>query len=123
MTAKTQSHTPERLTYFVGNANGRGLIRIEVDGTGEHVASMPRGFASEYRANRIATCVNACAGIPDPASTLASVRAALEELIAAEDASIDQFTAVEIDRIEAAMTAARAAIASLTPQDTDPSKL
>lgn len=40
--------------YFVGNANGRGLIRIEVDGTGEHIASMPRGKKSEDRARLIA---------------------------------------------------------------------
>lgn len=43
-------HTKGPWNYFVGNANGRGLIRIEVDGTGEHIASMPRGNKSEDRA-------------------------------------------------------------------------
>lgn len=37
------------LDYFVGNSNGRGLIRIEGHGTGEHVASAPRGAESEKR--------------------------------------------------------------------------
>jgi hypothetical protein len=46
------------LTYFVGNANGRGLIRIEVAGTGEHIASMPRGTASEARAAQIVSRFN-----------------------------------------------------------------
>lgn len=41
---------------------------------------------------------------------------ALQELVDAEDASIDQFTAVEIDRIEAAMKKARAAIKSATEE-------
>lgn len=46
------------LTYFVGNANGRGLIRIEVAGAGEHIASMPRGKASEARAAQIVSRFN-----------------------------------------------------------------
>lgn len=55
MTQKTQ-HTPT-LCYFVGNANGKGLIRIEIDGTGEHVASMPRGEKSkEYAAFIVRAC-------------------------------------------------------------------
>lgn len=40
--------------YFVGNANGRGLIRIECGNesadAGEHIASMPRGEKSERMA-------------------------------------------------------------------------
>jgi len=35
----------ELLDYFVGNSNGRGLIRIEYQG--HHIASMPRGEQSE----------------------------------------------------------------------------
>lgn len=31
-----------KLTYFIGNANGRGLIRIEDADTGEHIASLTR---------------------------------------------------------------------------------
>jgi hypothetical protein len=42
--------------YFVGNANGRGLIRIEE--AGRHVASMPRGEQSEIDAKRLTTAVN-----------------------------------------------------------------
>jgi len=51
------SRTP--WTYFVGNANGRGLIRIEVEDTGEHITSMPRGAADEANAAHIVRCVNA----------------------------------------------------------------
>lgn len=45
--------------YFVGNADGRGLIRIEVSGEapkncGQHIASMPRGAESEANARLIA---------------------------------------------------------------------
>lgn len=48
-------------TYFVGNANGRGLIRIEGDisseEAGHHIASMARGAVSEANA---AFIVRAC---------------------------------------------------------------
>ena len=54
-------HTP--WDYFVGNANGRGLIRIEVENTGEHIASMPRGAKSEARAAHIVHCVNTHAAL------------------------------------------------------------
>lgn len=47
-----------KLTYFIGNANGRGLIRIEVDGTGEHIASMPRGKKSEDYAAALVRAYN-----------------------------------------------------------------
>lgn len=40
-------HIPESLAVFVGNANGRGLIRIEEENTGKHIASAPRGEESE----------------------------------------------------------------------------
>ena len=49
----------ERLNYFVGNANGRGLIRIEVEGTGEHIASLTRSKRNEAWAHRIVQAVNA----------------------------------------------------------------
>jgi len=52
------NHVDGELTYFVGNANGRGLIRIEVAGTGEHVASMPRGQKSEVYAKLITNRYN-----------------------------------------------------------------
>lgn len=55
---QTQMEPAPRLTYFVGNANGHGLIRIEIDGTGEHVASMPRGAKSEAYAEKIVRAVN-----------------------------------------------------------------
>ena len=41
-----QKHTPGPWTYFVGNANGRGLIRVEADhdspAAGTHIASLTR---------------------------------------------------------------------------------
>lgn len=40
--------------YFVGNANGRGLIRVEAaissDDAGEHICSFPRGPKGEAHA-------------------------------------------------------------------------
>ena len=46
--------TPGPWDYFVGNANGRGLIRIEQLGTGVHIASLQRGAVSEANARLIA---------------------------------------------------------------------
>jgi hypothetical protein len=43
--------------YFIGNANGKGLIRIECQG--RHIASMPRGKESEEFAKLIVDSVNA----------------------------------------------------------------
>lgn len=44
--------------YFIGNSNGRGLIRIETSHSapfpGVHIASMPRGEQSEWNARLIA---------------------------------------------------------------------
>lgn len=46
--------TPGPFTYFVGNSNGRGLIRIETAHdapiAGIHIASMPRGSQSKANA-------------------------------------------------------------------------
>lgn len=49
-------HTPGNLDVFVGNADGRGLIRLEIRGTGQHIASMPRGAQSEADAARLSLC-------------------------------------------------------------------
>lgn len=52
-------HTPASgpLTYFVGNSDGRGLIRIETDlrapVAGIHICSMPRGAQSEANAEEM----------------------------------------------------------------------
>lgn len=48
------AHTTGPWTYFVGNANGRGLIRIEQEGTGKHIASLVRGDEAEKNAALIA---------------------------------------------------------------------
>lgn len=58
-------HTPGPWDYFVGNANGRGLIRIEGEGTGEHIASMPRGAVSESNARLIAAAPDLLAALED----------------------------------------------------------
>lgn len=58
--AITTKPADAKLNYFVGNANGRGLIRIEVEGTGEHVASMPRGKMSEAYAKEMVERWNEC---------------------------------------------------------------
>ena len=60
--AKKAVHTPGPWDYFVGNANGRGLIRIEAGNdsgkAGHHIASMPRGAESESNADLICKAVN-----------------------------------------------------------------
>lgn len=53
------AHTPGPWTYFVGNANGRGLIRVEVCGSapencGHHIASLTRGAGNEANARLMA---------------------------------------------------------------------
>lgn len=53
MTTTKVAHTAGPWDYFVGNANGRGLIRIEQKGTGVHIASMVRGPESEANAKFI----------------------------------------------------------------------
>lgn len=55
--------TPTPWDMFVGNANGKGLIRIEAgcdsEEPGRHIASMPRGAISEANAWLIVEAVNA----------------------------------------------------------------
>jgi hypothetical protein len=55
-------NTPVPWDYFVGDANGRGLIRIEAgnasEDAGHHIASMPRGAVSEANAALIVKAVN-----------------------------------------------------------------
>lgn len=58
-----QKHTGGEWDYFVGNANGRGLIRIEQHGTGKIISTMVRGEISEANARRIVACVNALEGM------------------------------------------------------------
>jgi hypothetical protein len=52
------SHTSGPWDWFIGNANGRGLIRVEtsIDAavSGKHICSMPRGTESEDNARLIA---------------------------------------------------------------------
>lgn len=56
-------HTEGPLTFFVGNSDGRGLIRIEssIDApiAGAHIASMPRGEKSEANADELVRRWNA----------------------------------------------------------------
>ncbi len=51
-------HTPGPWTYFVGNANGRGLVRVETARDAPHaglfVCSMHRGAEAEANARLIA---------------------------------------------------------------------
>ena len=62
-------HTPTLLpwTYFVGNACGRGLVRVEAasdsQSAGEHVASLTRGPVSVANANYIVRACNAHADL------------------------------------------------------------
>lgn len=44
----------EKWNLFIGNGDGKGLIRVEVDGTGEHVCSLPRGVKNAARGKLIA---------------------------------------------------------------------
>lgn len=51
-------HTPGPWDFFIGNTNGRGLIRIEASidspAAGTHIASLARGKISEENARLIA---------------------------------------------------------------------
>ena len=66
------------------------------------------GEASRTTANarRIVDCVNAMQGIPDPAAYVA----AMGEVIEAAEATVDRPIYPRIERLEAALTAARAAM-------------
>ena len=63
--AVSDEHSPLPWTYFVGNANGRGLIRIECGlrstDAGHHIASMPRGPRSAADAKLLTEAVNSSA--------------------------------------------------------------
>lgn len=98
MDAKTATakHAPGPWDYFVGNANGRGLIRIEQSGTGQHIASMQRGAVSGANARLIAAA-------PD-------LLAALEELADAFKGDDGLERAMNIG-LDSEILAARAAIA------------
>lgn len=73
----TSPPTQGTYCYFVGNANGRGLIRIEADHSspdaGKHIASLPRGKDSEAMA----------AFMVDAMNEHAPLYAALENLLGA----------------------------------------
>ncbi|TPK42266.1 MULTISPECIES: hypothetical protein [unclassified Mesorhizobium] len=60
-------HTPGPWDYFVGNANGRGLVRIETANdapvAGIHIASMVRGTESEANACLIAAAPDMLAAL------------------------------------------------------------
>jgi hypothetical protein len=79
-----QKYAAGQIDYFVGNANGQGLIRIEQHGTGKHIASMPRGASSEADADRIINCWNACVGMENPQAEIERLRAQLAAQQSAE---------------------------------------
>jgi len=58
MESAMSKHTPGPWTYFVGNANGRGLVRVETARDAPHaglfVCSMHRGAEAEANARLIA---------------------------------------------------------------------
>lgn len=67
--AQEAKYTPGPWDYFVGNANGRGLVRIETAHNapvaGVHVASMTRGAESEANARLIAASPEAIQSVKD----------------------------------------------------------
>lgn len=75
-------HTAEPWDVYEGNANGKGLIRIEAGhesrDAGQHVVAFPRGNRPSANADRVVACVNAMAGIADPAAFVVKVREAIE---------------------------------------------
>lgn len=64
---KEATHTPGPWDYFVGNANGRGLIRVETAHdapvAGVHIASAVRGAESEANARLIAAAPDMLAAL------------------------------------------------------------
>lgn len=103
MTGK-QAHTPlpEQLDYFVGNANGRGLIRIEGYGTGEHIASASRGKESEAHIAEIVRRYNA-------APTLLAERDALRAALLEAEGAL-RGAALELDRAQEALHTAHPSV-------------
>jgi hypothetical protein len=94
-------HTPRPWNYFVGDANGRGLIRIEQHNTGEHIASMLRNEASEANARLIAAAPDLLAALQG-LLTHACIADAAPEDVDEEDRALER--------------AARAAIAEATAE-------
>lgn len=73
-------HTPEPWKAYVNPRNGAiGVYSIttENDVAGCNHLGLPAN-ARKANANRIVACVNACAGIEDPASAISDAREALE---------------------------------------------
>lgn len=104
--------TPGPWDYFVGNANGRGLIRIEQQGTGVHIASMPRGVVSEANARLIAAAPDLLAAL-DALLTFDRVeRPAFRHKPIGAPGSTAR---IEQDKLIAIEDAARAAIAMVMP--------
>jgi hypothetical protein len=80
-------HTPGPWDYFVGNANGRGLIRVETacqaPVAGVHITSLARGVQSEADARLIAAS-------PELFDVAKHVRDAIDE---GEDIDLDRVLA------------------------------
>lgn len=86
------AHTPGPWDFFVGNANGKGLIRIEghcdSPEAGHHIASMPRGDVSEANAQLIAAA-------PDMLAALQAIEHGLRDTRSARDQRMTIITKVE----------------------------
>lgn len=96
-----ETRTAGRWDCFVGNANGRGLIRIEAAGL--HIASLTRGAENEANALYICEAVNAHDAL---VAQVASLREALTQCADALEGYADER--------QAAAEAARAALAEVT---------
>jgi hypothetical protein len=97
-----RGHTPGPYAVFVGNANGRGLIRIETDASapiaGVHIASMPRGEQS----GKDATLLAASSALLAEVIALRKENKAQRAELAAKDAAVAELvkSASEVESTE-----------------------
>lgn len=103
----TPARTKGPWDYFVGNANGRGLIRIEAHcdsvEAGKHIASMPRGADSEANASFIVLACNSHYSLVE----------AITELLATHPAAYRDANKID-NRTDNAVKIAKAALAAVT---------
>lgn len=106
--------TPGALDYFVGNANGRGLIRIEACSespeAGDHIASLTRTAKNEANAKHIVLCWNTHEELVEALEGAAKALAMLTEPDAIKSTSVQHAWAQCI----AAERSARAALKAAT---------
>ena len=77
-------HTPEPWSIGTSRITSLSICAIDSDGNEAIIASPNFNFSNHHEnARRIVTCVNACAGMDDPAAEIAELKRQRDELLAA----------------------------------------